>query len=156
MSLAAFSARLFPTMRHQAMARVAAPASSFARFYGTKRYTAEHEWVDIENGVATVGITDHAQEALGEIVFVEAAELKEIEKGDTIGSVESVKAASDIYAPLSGKVIEVNNALENEPGLLNTACETDGWLCKIELSNEDEVKELLTKEAYANFCEESH
>ncbi|KAG0041778.1 hypothetical protein BGZ89_007233, partial [Linnemannia elongata] len=110
-------------MRSQAMARFAAPSSSFARFYSTRKYTDEHEWIDIQNGVATVGITNHAQEALGEIVYVEAAELKDVEKGDTIGSVESVKAASDIYAPVSGKVIEVNNILGDEPGLLNSNAE---------------------------------
>ncbi|KAF9105284.1 glycine cleavage system H-protein subunit [Mortierella sp. AM989] len=158
MSLSAFSARLFPTMRSQAVARFAAPAttSSFARYYATKKFTKEHEWVEIENGVATVGITDHAQEALGEIVYVEASQLKDIELGDTIGSVESVKAASDIYAPLSGKVIEVNSTLADEPQLVNSSPEADGWLCKIQLSNEDEVKDLLSKETYEKFLEEGH
>ncbi|KAF8927504.1 hypothetical protein BGZ47_002129 [Haplosporangium gracile] len=156
MSLSALSSRLFPTMRSQAMARFAAPSSSFARFYATKKYTVEHEWVEIENGVATVGITNHAQEALGEIVYVEAAELKDVEKGDTIGSVESVKAASDIYAPISGKVIEVNSTLGDEPGLLNTDPENSAWLCKIQLSSEEEIKDLLTEANYKKFCEESH
>ncbi|KAK3815994.1 MAG: putative glycine cleavage system H protein, mitochondrial precursor [Linnemannia gamsii] len=156
MSLSALSSRLFPTMRSQAMARFAAPGSSFARFYATKKYTSDHEWVEVENGVATVGITNHAQEALGEIVYVEAAELKDVEKGDTIGSVESVKAASDIYAPISGKVIEVNATLGDEPGLLNTNAENDAWLCKIQLSAEDEIKDLLSEADYKKFCEESH
>ncbi|KAF9904435.1 hypothetical protein EC991_002711 [Linnemannia zychae] len=156
MSLSALSSRLFPTMRTQAMARFAAPGSSFARFYATKKYTAEHEWVEIENGVATVGITNHAQEALGEIVYVEGAELKDVEKGDTIGSVESVKAASDIYAPISGKVLEVNGRLSDEPGLLNTNAEDEAWLCKIQLSAEDEIKDLLSEADYQKFCEESH
>ncbi|KAG0325463.1 glycine cleavage system H-protein subunit [Podila humilis] len=158
MSLSAFSARLFPTIRSQAVARMAAPASfaSFARFYATKKYTAEHEWVLIDNGVGTIGITDHAQAALGEIVFAELAELKDVEKGDTIGSVESVKAASDIYAPISGKVVAVNEALSSEPGLLNESPETEGWLCKIEFSNEDEIKDLLNEDDYKQFCEESH
>ncbi|KAG0259615.1 hypothetical protein BGZ95_004622 [Linnemannia exigua] len=156
MSLSALSSRLFPTMRSQAMARFAAPGSSFARFYATKKYTAEHEWIEIENGIATVGITNHAQEALGEIVYVEAAELKDVEKGDTIGSVESVKAASDIYAPVSGKVLEVNTILGDEPGLLNTDAENSAWLCKIQLSAEDEIKDLLSEDAYKAFCEESH
>ncbi|KAF9296042.1 hypothetical protein BGZ74_010503 [Mortierella antarctica] len=155
MSLSTLSARLFPTIRSQAVARMAAPAS-FARFYATKKYTIEHEWVLIDNGVGTIGITDHAQSALGEIVFAELAELKDVEKGDTIGSVESVKAASDIYAPISGKVIEVNEKLNDEPALLNDAPETDGWLCKIELSSEDEIKDLLDEEAYKQFCEEAH
>ncbi|KAG0310656.1 hypothetical protein BGZ99_000229, partial [Dissophora globulifera] len=121
-----------------------------------KKFTQEHEWVDVENGIATVGITNHAQNALGEIVYVEAAELKDVEKGDTIGSVESVKAASDIYAPISGKVIEVNAALSDEPGLLNESPEDEGWLCKIQLSAEDEVKDLLSAAEYKKFCEEAH
>ncbi|KAG0276864.1 hypothetical protein BGZ96_003101 [Linnemannia gamsii] len=156
MSLSALSSRLFPTMRSQAMARFAAPGSSFARFYATKKYTPEHEWIEVENGVATIGITNHAQEALGEIVYVEAAELKDVEKGDTIGSVESVKAASDIYAPISGKVIEVNTILGDEPGLLNSNPEDSAWLCKIELSSEDEINDLFSEADYKKFCEESH
>ncbi|KAG0053987.1 glycine cleavage system H-protein subunit [Gryganskiella cystojenkinii] len=156
MSLSAFSARLFPTMRTQAMTRLAAPSASFARFYSSKRFTQEHEWVKLENGVATVGITNHAQEALGEIVFAELAELTSVEKGDTIGSVESVKAASDIYAPLGGEVIEVNGSLNDEPALLNTSAEQDGWLCKIKVSSEDEFKDLLSEADYVKFCEESH
>ncbi|KAF9923705.1 glycine cleavage system H-protein subunit [Linnemannia zychae] len=156
MSLSALSSKLFPTMRSQAMARFAAPSSTFARFYATKKFTKEHEWVKVDNGVATVGITDHAQGALGEIVYVEAAELKDVEQGDTIGSVESVKAASDIYAPISGKVVEVNTILGDEPGLLNEHPESDAWLCKIQLSNEEELKELLNEEQYKKFCEESH
>ncbi|KAG0311055.1 hypothetical protein BGZ97_012122 [Linnemannia gamsii] len=156
MSLSALSSRLFPTMRSQAMARFAAPGSSFARFYATKKFTKEHEWVEVENGIATIGITNHAQEALGEIVYVEAAELKDVEQGDTIGSVESVKAASDIYAPVSGKVIEVNTILGDEPGLLNTNPEDSAWLCKIELSSEDEIQDLFSEAAYKKFCEESH
>ncbi|KAF9402170.1 hypothetical protein BGZ94_005002, partial [Podila epigama] len=121
-----------------------------------KKYTAEHEWIKIDNGVGTVGITEHAQGALGEIVYVELAELKDIEKGDTIGSVESVKAASDIYAPISGKVIEVNENLNEEPGLVNESSEEAGWLCKIEISNEEELNDLFDKAAYEKFCEESH
>ncbi|KAF9203799.1 glycine cleavage system H-protein subunit [Podila verticillata] len=154
MSLSAFSARLFPTIRSQVIAR-AAPAS-FARFYATKKFTAEHEWILIDDGVGTIGITDHAQSALGEIVFAELSELKVVEKGDTIGSVESVKAASDIYAPISGEVIAVNQELNDSPGLLNESPEIDGWLCKIQISNEDEIKDLLSEEQYTKFCEESH
>ncbi|KAG0368376.1 glycine cleavage system H-protein subunit [Gamsiella multidivaricata] len=143
-------------MRSQAMTRFAAPSTTFARFYATRKFTEEHEWIEVENGVATVGITNHAQEALGEIVYVEPAQLADVAKGDTIGSVESVKAASDIYAPVSGTVIEVNELLQSEPGLLNSNAEDDGWLCKIKVSSEDEINNLLSKEDYINFCEESH
>ncbi|KAF9347658.1 hypothetical protein BGX26_000879 [Mortierella sp. AD094] len=157
MSLSAFSAKLFPTMRSQAMTRFAAPTtSSFARYYSSKRFTREHEWVQVKDGVATVGITDHAQAALGEIVYVEAAELKEIEAGDTIGSVESVKAASDVYAPLTGKVVEVNEALSQSPELINESAETEGWLCKIQLANEEDFNGLLSEKEYKAFVEEGH
>ncbi|KAF9161604.1 hypothetical protein DFQ27_002345 [Actinomortierella ambigua] len=155
MSLRTLSARLFPAVRAQAMARAAAPAS-FARFYGTKRYTKEHEWIEVDNGVGTVGITDYAQNSLGEIVFVEPAELKTVETHDNIGSVESVKAASDIFAPIAGEVIEVNAALADEPGLLNEHPESQGWLCKIKVADQAEVDALLDEAAYKAFCEESH
>ncbi|KAF9974687.1 hypothetical protein BGZ73_001845 [Actinomortierella ambigua] len=155
MSLRTFSARLFPAVRAQAMARAAAPVS-FARFYGTKRYTKEHEWIEVENGVGTVGITDYAQNSLGEIVYVEAAPLKKVEAGDNIGSVESVKAASDIFSPIAGEIIEVNTRLSEEPELLNAAPEDEGWLCKIKVANQNEVDELLDEVAYKAFCDESH
>ncbi|KAF9431551.1 hypothetical protein BGZ76_000156 [Entomortierella beljakovae] len=149
MSLSALSARLFPTMRSQAMARFAAPSTSFARYYSSRKFTEEHEWVDIANGVATVGITDHAQSALGEIVYVEVPEVnKEIKLGDSIGVIESVKAASDLYAPLSGKIIEINESLAGEPSMLNEKPEDEGWICKIELSDNAQVEGLLSKEAY--------
>ncbi|KAF8907545.1 hypothetical protein BGZ58_006153, partial [Dissophora ornata] len=90
-----------------------------------RKFTKEHEWVDVENGVATVGITDHAQASLGEIVYVEGANLDKVEQGDTIGSVESVKAASDIYAPISGTVIEVNQNVVDDPSLLNSSPEDE-------------------------------
>ncbi|KAG0233683.1 hypothetical protein BGW42_007269 [Actinomortierella wolfii] len=155
MSLRTLSARLFPAVRAQAMARAAAPMS-FARFYGTKRFTKEHEWIEVDNGVGTVGITDYAQNSLGEIVFVEPAQLKKIEAGDIIGSVESVKAASDIFAPISGEVIEVNTRLNEEPELLNEDPEGEGWLCKVKVANQKEVDALLDEVAYKAFCDESH
>ncbi|KAF9175280.1 hypothetical protein BGX21_011017 [Mortierella sp. AD011] len=156
MSLSAFSARLFPTMRSQAMARFAAPSTSFARYYSSKKFTKDHEWVKVEDGVATVGITDHAQQALGEIVFVETAELKDIDTGDVIGSVESVKAASDVYAPLSGKVIEVNSALSDSPELINDSPEVDGWLCKIQIADVEQFDGLLTEKEYQAYVEQNN
>ncbi|KAG2350440.1 hypothetical protein BDR05DRAFT_869564 [Suillus weaverae] len=117
----------------------------------TKKYTEEHEVVafDDETGLGAVSITDHAQESLGDVVFVELPAVgSKVLKGDQIGAVESVKAASDIYAPVSGIVTEVNEVLNSEPGLLNRSPEDKGWLCKIKLSAPEEMNELLTLESY--------
>jgi len=118
----------------------------------TKRYTEEHEAVtfDDETGLGVVSITDHAQESLGDVVFfVELPAVgSKVLKGSQIGAVESVKAASDIYAPVSGTVTEVNEVLNSEPGLLNRSPEDKGWLCKIQLSDPEEMVNLLTLEKY--------
>ena len=113
------------------------------------RYTEDHEWVAVEGDVATVGITNHAQEALGDIVFIELPEVgATYAQGDEAGVVESVKAASDIFAPVSGEVIEVNEALDADNSLANSAPETDGWFMKIRMSDASEFDELLDKAAY--------
>jgi len=117
----------------------------------TKRYTTDHELVayDDSTGLGTVTITNHAQSALGDVVFVELPALgTEVGQGDQIGAVESVKAASDIYAPVSGTVAQINETLSSEPGLLNRSAEEKGWLCKIKLSDPNELEQLLTEEAY--------
>ncbi|KAG8828585.1 hypothetical protein FRC17_007491 [Serendipita sp. 399] len=102
-----------------------------------------------------MSITDYAQQSLGDVVFVELPAIgTTVGKGDLIGAVESVKAASDIYAPLSGKVLEVNDKLNSEPGLLNKDPEGEGWLCKIEASKPEEMDELLDEQAYQKVCEE--
>jgi glycine cleavage system H protein len=117
-----------------------------------KKYTKTHEWIDTDNGL--VGITNHAQEELGDIVFVDLPEIgKEVKKGDVLLSIESVKAASDIYAPVSGKIVEVNSELDASPELVNEDAEGKGWLVKIEILNPDELDELLTKEEYEKFLE---
>ncbi|CAA7266503.1 unnamed protein product [Cyclocybe aegerita] len=116
-----------------------------------KKYTSEHEVVnfDDETGVGIVGITDHAQSVLGDVVFVELPAVgTTVQQGDQLGAVESVKAASDIYAPVSGIVEEINETLSNEPGLLNKSAEDKGWLCKIKLSDPSEVDKLMTPEEY--------
>jgi glycine cleavage system H protein len=131
--------------------RASRPAASFSRNIFTKRYTAEHESVSFDDttGIGTISITDHAQSSLGDVVFVELPALgTKVTKGDQIGAVESVKAASDIYAPVSGTVEEVNETLSSEPGLLNKSPEDKGWLCKIRLSDPSEVSSLLTEESY--------
>ena len=118
-------------------------------------YTKEHEWVDVKGTVGTVGITDYAQHELGDVVFVElpAAGTKVV-AGKTFGSVESVKAVSEIYAPANGEVIEANAALQNKPESINTDPHTAGWLVKIKLSNPAEVGALLDAADYEAFIEE--
>lgn len=116
----------------------------------TQRYfTSDHEWIEVVDGIATVGITNFAQEQLGDIVFVELPEAgRELARGDTAVVVESVKAASDVYAPVSGVVTEVNGALADEPGKINEAAEGDGWLWKMRVSDEGELGTLLDADAY--------
>ena len=114
------------------------------------KFLESHEWVRVEDGVATVGISDHAQNALGDLVYVEVPEVgADAEAGDAIAVVESVKAASDVYAPLSGEVIAVNEALEDAPELINDEPYGEGWIFRIKLSDEDEIENLLSAEAYA-------
>ncbi|MGB3831584.1 MAG: glycine cleavage system protein GcvH [Mesorhizobium sp.] len=112
-------------------------------------YTQDHEWLRVEGGVATVGITDYAQEQLGDLVFVELPEAgKALSKGDTAVVVESVKAASDVYAPVDGEVTEVNDALSSDPALVNSAPAGDGWLWKMKLSDESQLAGLLDEAGY--------
>src|SRR3546814_9596407 len=106
----------------------------------SRYFTDEHEWIDVEGDIATVGITDYAQGQLGDIVFVELpAEGVVFEKGDDAAVVESVKAASDVYAPISGEVVEVNSALEDEPALVNSDAEEDGWFFRLRLADASEL-----------------
>uniref|UniRef100_A0A0W0G2K5 Glycine cleavage system H protein n=1 Tax=Moniliophthora roreri TaxID=221103 RepID=A0A0W0G2K5_MONRR len=117
----------------------------------TRRYTAEHESVtfDDSTGLGVISITDHAQSSLGDVVFVELpTKGSEVVQGDQIGAVESVKAASDIYAPVSGTIEEINETLSSEPGLLNKSPEEKGWLCRIKLSDPTEMDKLMTEEEY--------
>jgi len=120
------------------------------------RYAVTHEWVLIDaDGIAMVGISDHAQEALGDVVFVELPEMGgTLSAGEEAGVVESVKAASDIYAPLSGEVIEVNSALEESPEQVNADPYGDGWFYKLRPSDLAELDELLDADAYAASCDE--
>ena len=114
------------------------------------RYTADHEWVALEGAVATVGITDHAQAALGELVFVQLPEVgATLVKGAAAAVVESVKAASDIYAPLAGTVLEVNAAAVSEPAMINTDPMGGGWLFKLQVSDAAQFEQLLDESAYA-------
>ena len=113
------------------------------------QYTADHEYVKLDGKTATVGITNHAQEALGDLVFVELPKVgRKVAKGESIATVESVKAASEVYAPLSGTIAEVNQAIVETPNLVNEDPESRGWFFKITLSNEGEPKDLLDAAAY--------
>jgi len=120
------------------------------------KYATSHEWVRQEgNGVVTVGITEHAQELLGDMVFVELPDVDdEISTGDDVAVAESVKAASDIYAPISGKVIEVNEDLDDSPELVNSDAFGEGWLFKVQLDDASELDALLDAEGYANSIDE--
>lgn len=118
----------------------------------SRYFTDEHEWVDVDGDIATVGITDFAQGQLGDIVFVELpAEGAAFEKGDDAAVVESVKAASDVYAPVSGEVVEVNGSLEDEPALVNSDAEQEGWFFRLRLSDPSELAALMDEAAYSKF-----
>lgn len=118
------------------------------------KFTEEHEWLEVDGDVATVGITDYAQNALGDVVFVELPEVgATYEKGDEVSVVESVKAASEVYAPLAGEIVEVNEALEGEPALVNTAAMDGGWFFKIKIADEGELDDMMDETAYNEFVE---
>lgn len=117
-----------------------------------------HEYIKVEGKIGTVGITDFAQSALGDIVFVDLPAVGDaFEKGESFGSVESVKAASDVYVPVSGKITEINEKLSDEPGLVNAESEGTAWFIKIEITDKSELDSLLSPEAYKEHCEkEAH
>lgn len=120
----------------------------------SRYFTEEHEWIDVEGDTATVGITDYAQEQLGDIVFVELPDIGAVvEQGGDAAVVESVKAASDVYAPISGEVSETNGALEDDPALVNTSPEDDGWFFKLTISDKSELEGLMDEKTYAVFVE---
>lgn len=119
------------------------------------KYSREHEWIKVDGNTGVVGITDFAQKSLGDIVFIELPGVgDEITAGDTFGVVESVKAASDLYAPVSGKVIEVNEEVLDSPQLVNEDPYGKGWMIKVEITNEAELEELLSPEDYEKLLEE--
>lgn len=115
-------------------------------------FTDEHEWIEVEDDTATVGITDYAQEQLGDIVFVELPEVgTTLDKGGDAAVVESVKAASDVYSPITGEVTEINETLEEEPGLVNSSPEEDGWFFRMTIADQDEFDGLMDEAAYKEF-----
>lgn len=117
-----------------------------------RKYSKEHEWIKIEGNIGIVGISYHAQEELGDIVHVDLPEVgKEIKQNDVLAVIESVKSASDVYSPVSGKVLEVNEKLKEKPELINEDPYNEGWIAKLELSNPEEYNSLLTAEEYKKF-----
>ena len=116
------------------------------------KYTSDHEWIRLEGDVATIGISNYAQEQLGDVVYVDLPEVgKAVSKGSEAAVVESVKAASEVYAPLSGEIVEVNAALGDAPGLINEDAEGNGWFMKIKLSDPGELDGLMDADDYATF-----
>jgi len=112
-------------------------------------FTEDHEWLRIEAGIATVGITDHAQEQLGDLVFVDLPQVgQDLKQGEAIAVVESVKAASDVYAPLDGEVVQINEDLAGDPSLVNSAAESNGWLWKMKVGDESQLTKLLDEAGY--------
>ena len=118
------------------------------------KYTQEHEWIRVDGEVGVVGITDYAQDRLGDVVYVELPALgRRVDKGAEAAVVESVKAASEVYAPVSGEVVAVNQALTDDPALVNSAAEGDGWFLKIKLADAGELAGLMDQAAYREFVE---
>jgi glycine cleavage system H protein len=116
------------------------------------KYSKDHEWVTVEGGVATIGISNHAQGQLGDVVFVDLPKVgRAVKAHESVAVVESVKAASDVYVPVSGEVVAVNEELSGDPALVNRAPEGQGWFFKVKLANESELNELMDKAAYDKF-----
>ena len=121
----------------------------------TTKYSEDHEWITVDGDIGTIGITDFAQQQLGDVVFVELPDVgATLDAGDEAGVVESVKAASEIYSPVSGEVTETNGDLEDKPDTVNTDAEGDGWFFKIKLSDSAELDDLMDAAAYKEFCAE--
>lgn len=121
----------------------------------TMRYTKEHEWILLEGEVATIGITDYAQDQLGDVVFVELPEVgKQVDEGDEAAVVESVKAASEVYAPVGGEVVEVNSALTEDPAKVNQDPEGAGWFVKVKIADPEALDDLMDEDTYKAFLKE--
>jgi glycine cleavage system H protein len=121
----------------------------------TTYFTKDHEWIAVEGDVATVGITDYAQGQLGDVVYVELPSVgKTVKQGDEAAVVESVKAASEVYAPVSGEVVEVNEGLTDEPAKVNAAAESDGWFLKLRIADRGQLAGLMSADAYKAYLDE--
>lgn len=157
--------RAFVTMGCRAAAQLPRRAAFAARqpaavvsrrWMSSQHFLESHEYIKVDGNTGTVGISDFAQQALGDVVFVELPEVGDsFEKGETFGSVESVKAASDVYAPASGEVIEINSELADNPSLVNESPMDGGWFIKLKLSDKSETDALMGPDAYKKFCDDS-
>ena len=122
-----------------------------------ERFTEDHEWIRVDGGIGTVGITDHAQTQLGDVVFVEMPEAgRKTKQGEAVAVVESVKAASDVFSPVSGEVVEANADLAGQPALVNEDAEGKAWFFKLRIANPAELDKLMDRSAYEAFVKESH
>lgn len=149
------ASRLLWASRAASHLRISVFTRAFSSVVKDLKYADSHEWVKLEGNSATVGITDHAQDHLGDVVYVELPEVgKSVAKGDSFGAVESVKATSDVYSPVSGTVVEVNEELNSSPGLVNSRPYESGWIMKVEVSDAGEVNSLMDADQYSKFCEE--
>ncbi|XP_077166244.1 glycine cleavage system H protein, mitochondrial [Paroedura picta] len=123
-----------------------------ALLLAARKFTDKHEWIAVENGIGTVGISNFAQEALGDVVYCSLPDIgTKLNKQDEFGALESVKAASELYSPLTGEVTEINTALADNPGLVNKSCYQDGWLIKMTVDNPSELDELMSEDAYEKY-----
>ena len=120
-----------------------------------KKYSKDHEWIEVDGDNAIIGITDHAQENLGDIVFVDLPEINKVVKaGDEVSIIESVKAASDIYSPIDGEIIEINQSLTDDAALINQSAEASGWIFKLKISNQSQLNDLMTLVQYEEFLKQ--
>ncbi|EZA46469.1 Glycine cleavage system H protein, mitochondrial, partial [Ooceraea biroi] len=124
--------------------------------FSERWYTDKHEWITVDGKVGTVGISDYAQDALGDVVYAQLPDVgSTVKKEEECGALESVKAASELFSPVSGEIVEKNEAVEGKPSLINTSCYEEGWLFKVKLSDVDEIKELMNEESYNEFLKSS-
>mmetsp|Transcript_3943 Transcript_3943/g.4936 ORF Transcript_3943/g.4936 Transcript_3943/m.4936 type:complete len:174 (+) Transcript_3943:178-699(+) len=147
--------RRFTTQQQQLKLQRSSFQAQARSFSTITKYLESHEYVKLDNGVGTIGITDFAQSQLGDVVFVDLPERGDtFEKGEAFGSVESVKAASDVYMPVGGEIIDVNESLMEQPELVNSNAMNDAWFVKVKVENESEMDDLLDQAAYEKVCEE--
>ncbi|XP_071552991.1 glycine cleavage system H protein [Panulirus ornatus] len=154
-----FTPKILPLHLHRitpANCHVPRHLSTTCSLLSDRKYTEKHEWVVMNGSVGTIGITNYAQDSLGDIVYAQLPEVDtEYEQMEECGALESVKAASELYCPVSGKVTEINSAVEDQPGLINKSCYDEGWLFKLELTVPSELEELMDEEAYEKFLKEN-
>ncbi|XP_021286738.1 glycine cleavage system H protein 2, mitochondrial [Herrania umbratica] len=149
------ASRMLWASRAASYLRISVFHRGFSTVLNDLKYADSHEWVKVNGNSATIGITDHAQDHLGDVVYVELPEVgATVKQGDSFGAVESVKATSDVNSPVSGKVVEVNEELSNSPALVNSSPYENGWIIKVEMNDAGELKNLMGSEEYSKFCEE--